>query len=54
MAHVAKIEQAGDVFEVACPECGTVGSADDEVLADLVKRLHSRAFQLVSVTQEAS
>lgn len=54
MAHAATIEQTADGFEITCPECGTVGSADDEALADLVKRFHDRAFELAALAKEVS
>ena len=46
MAHAAITRQKDDGFEVTCPDCGTVGSADEEELADLVARLHDRAFAM--------
>ncbi len=52
MAHAATIEQTESGFEVTCPECGTVGFADDEALADLVKRFHDGAFTLAALAEE--
>lgn len=41
MAHAAITKEKNDGFEVIRPDCGTVGSADEEELADLVARLHA-------------
>lgn len=48
MAHAAKLIPVEDGFEVSCSECGAVGSADDEKTAELIRRLHDRAFALAA------
>ena len=47
--HRASVDSG---FDVTCPTCGPIGSADDWDLAALVGRLHEHAFELASVGEE--
>lgn len=56
MAHAAITERKDPgsedtAFEVICPECGPVGSADEEWLADLVGRLHAGLYEMAEAGQ---
>ena len=50
--HCAEVRPAASGFEVTCPSCGPIGSADDWDLAALVGRLHEHAFELADVAEE--
>ena len=49
MAHAAITEKKDDGYEAICPDCGTVGSADEEWLADLLGRLHAGLYVLAGL-----
>ena len=56
MAHAAITKEkdpgfGSPAFEVICPDCGPVGSADEEELADLVARLHAGLYEMVEEAQ---
>jgi hypothetical protein len=50
--HRAKLTSLESGFDVSCPTCGPIGSADDWDLAALVGRLHEHAFELADVAEE--